>query len=180
MEHRAHSYAMWLVPSETMLRLIGLMIDDLAQQFSTIRFSPHATLCSGTWAGHISELEPKVDAIAQKSGPVQVNVIGIRETDSFFQFFYIALDSDDLNTTIQAAGSLLPSARFPSVGPHVSLIYSDDSNIDREKLRNNLAPQIPSQIKFDSLTLVTTKDNNWDNVANWRVEYTSRFVGNDH
>ena len=168
-------YSIWLVPRKPTEDAINAIIDRLSQRYGT---SSHSTLCSGTWTGKQSELVAAVDDIARQLTAPAVDSIGIRQTENRFQFFYLALSVDDLLTAQGLAIQLLPGSGLPEVGPHISLIYSGDSNgIDRTQLSEELQSQMPDVVVFDRLALVLPRHNNWDDIAHWRLEYVVQLAG---
>lgn len=165
-------YSIWLVPGKPTEDAINAIIDRLSQRYGTTGFSAHATLCSGRWTGKQSELVASVEDLAGRLSALAVESIGIRQTESRFQFFFLALSADDLLNAQDLAQHILPGSRLPEVGPHLSLIYSSDSSgIDRKLLSEELQPQMPEAVVFDRLALVLPKHNNWDDIADWRLEH---------
>lgn len=164
-------YAVWLLPESSAEAILEEVIRKIASQFELSRFIPHATLCSGEWSGELPELRKHVEAIASETAIVEADVVGVEGIDSYFQFFYLALDPEALQKVSDIALESLREAHLPSVGPHVSLMYSDDfTGIDRKALAGELKEKILERIVFKSLALVFPRANDWRDVANRQVE----------
>ena len=174
MKEEGQSYAIWLVPDDTSGSQLDRLIGELARRFDTPPFAAHATLCSGKWNDETSHLVDAVDQLSQHSQAATFDTIGLCQTNAFFQFFYIALAESGFDSLVEKAQGILPTAHRPEVGPHVSLLYSDDyTGIDRIALTSELASKIPTQIQLDTLELVFPKNNNWGDISNWKVVHTS-------
>ncbi len=169
-------YSIWLLPQQQTANLIDGFIANLGQRFATPGFSAHATLCSGTWVGNDSTLVATLESVAAQSTRVTTDSNGIRYIDSRFQFFFLGLATDGLRDIQQLALQEFTGARLPRVGPHLSLIYSNDfSGIDRAQLVDELLPQMPAEVEFDRLALVLPRDNNWEDIAHWKIAHIARL-----
>ncbi len=169
-------YSVWLLPQPQTADVIDGFIDNLGERFDTPKFAAHATLCSGTWQGDDATLVAAVDTLASQSTSLVTNTNDIRFINSRFQFFYLSLAVDGLRDLQALAQQKLPGSRLPEVGPHLSLIYSDNLHgIDRRQLTEELQPQMPATVSFDRLALVLPEDNNWDDIAHWKIAHITNL-----
>ena len=100
---------------------------------------------------------------------------GDRLDRSLGDLFFLRLGgADELFTR---AAKRVAGSHPPEIGPHLSLMYSsDDKQIDRVALQDELAGSLPSAIRFDALALVCPASGRWEDVVGWQVVYT-RSVG---
>lgn len=168
-------YALWLIPSENYA--FQYIIDDLASQFKTPSFGAHATLCSGEWKAGLDTLQNTVDELCCSFCPVLLDVDGLGQTNSYFRFFYVALIDNDQQQIFHRVTSIIGGSRIPSIGPHMSLMYSDRVNeIDRESLQKKITPDVPPQIKFESIQLILPSTGRWQDTESWVVKHSAKFA----
>ncbi|MDJ0834064.1 MAG: hypothetical protein QNJ69_11115 [Gammaproteobacteria bacterium] len=179
MSHNSNqAYSIWLLPETHSADVIESIIGKLSHRFDTPTYTAHATLCSGSWAGELSSLLAAVDAIARQSSPLTTTTSGIRYIDRRFQFFFLSLVTDNFLAVQNLAQDSLPGSRLPEVGPHLSLIYSDNfAGVDRAQLRAEWQSQMPDTAGFDRLALVLPSDNGWDDIAGWKIEHRTKLAG---
>jgi putative hydrolase of the HAD superfamily len=160
-------YSIWLMPCVEQRAMLEETIRRLANRFDTPPFAPHATLCSGVWKKSQAELMDAVGRL-QSALSVELSSGGIDWTDHWSTFFFVRLTgAEDL---FAFAAEQLNGSHPPSVGPHLSLLYSfGGQSIDRETLRSELAGSLPETIRFDSLAMVRPLTGRWEDVAGWQI-----------
>lgn len=167
-------YSLWLMPTKDQSRLFSTIIHELACQHNTPVFDPHVTLCSGTLAGKLSVLYEQVDQISHRWHPVSLAVRGIGQTDDYFRFLFVTLIDNNRPSIFRQAIQVFPNAVLPPVGPHLSLMYSDQIHkIDRLKISVAIRKQLPNQLLFSTLQIVIPGTGHWRDVGCWQVRYTA-------
>ena len=168
------NYSLWLMPTKDQSRLFSTIIHDLARQYDTPVFEPHATLCSGTFAGELSVLYEQVDQLGKEWYPVSLDVRGIEQTDDYFRFLFVALTDNHDPSIFRQAIQTIPNSLPPSVGPHLSLMYSDRiKEIDRARISQAVRRQLPDRVLFSTIQVVMPGTGNWRDVGCWQVRYTA-------
>jgi len=63
------------------------------------------------------------------------------------------------------------------MGSHISLTCRFELGLDRETLRTELAAQMLSTVRFDSLALVRPATGRWGDVGSWEILHSVGLSG---
>lgn len=172
------AYSIWLVPSHPLRDSLTQLIEELAQRYGTPPFTPHATLCSGNWAGSVEDLKQELDNISSALQPVTLATQGIDCCgDKWTQFFYLKLDNERVQPLFDRFGRALEGSHPPDIGAHLSLMYAEPSaGIDRKRLAAELGGRVPRQISFDQLRLITPEGPQ-SRTDLWQTQHVTRLIG---
>ena len=125
------AYSIWLIPNGEKYILLKNTIIDLSHIFNGIKFIPHVTVVSNL---DYSEqfLSKKVENIARKVKPFNIEFNTIDYLDEFFQSFFISVKiNNDLSYIRKVAKSFFPKMTG-KYNPHLSLAYGNiESNIKK-------------------------------------------------
>jgi hypothetical protein len=166
-------YAVWLIPADEHRELLGRIILELSSQFAAPLFPPHATLCSGTFTGSLSDIVDSVDRLSQGLQPVSLTVTGIDYTEAYFGFLFARLRDDGL---FAQALQVIPNSNPPPVGPHLSLLYGDKpSAARRAELNHDLEARLPTTLLFSAVQIIVPTTGNWRDIDNWQVKHARPF-----
>ena len=136
------AYSIWLIPNGEKYILLKNTIIDLSHIFNGIKFIPHVTVVSNL---DYSEqfLSKKVENIARKVKPFNIEFNTIDYLDDFFQSFFIKVKiNNDLAYIRKVAKSFFPKMT-EKYDPHLSLAYG---NI-KSKIKKSLKSEIHGPIK---------------------------------
>ena len=136
------AYSIWLIPNGEKYILLKNTIIDLSHIFNGIKFIPHVTVVSNL---DYSEkfLSKKVENIARKVEPFNIEFNTIDYSDDFFQSFFIKVKiNNDLAYIRKVAKSFFPKMT-EKYDPHLSLAYG---NI-KSKIKKSLKSEIHCPIK---------------------------------
>ena len=173
------AYVVWFVPTQPVRDMLARIISELAQQFGTPAFTPHATLCSGSWQGTVDELKRKVDTLSSALQPSALTGEGIDCGDKRTTFFYLKLDNEKTAPLFGQAKRALPGSHSPEIGAHLSLMYAEpNAGIDRKALATEFADRFPAEIDFDEVHLLTSVDAE-ASVEHWQTQHVARLAPAD-
>ena len=136
------AYSIWLIPNGEKYILLKSIIIELSHIFNGIKFIPHVTVVSNL---NYSEqfLSKKVENIARKVKPFNIEFNTIDYLDEFFQSFFISVKiNNDLAYIRKVAKSFFPKMT-EKYNPHLSLAYG---NI-KSKIKKSLKSEIHCPIK---------------------------------
>jgi 2'-5' RNA ligase len=136
------AYSIWLIPNGENYILLKNTIIELSHIFKGIKFLPHVTVVSNL---DYSEkfLSKKIERIAKKVEPFNIEFNSINYLDEFFQSFFISVKiNNDLAYIRKVAKSFFPKMT-EKYNPHLSLAYG---NI-KSKIKKNLKSEIHCPIK---------------------------------
>ena len=161
------AYSIWLVPNGEKYILLKNTIIDLSHIFNGIKFIPHVTVVSNL---DYSEqfLSKKVENIARKVKPFNVEFNTIEYLDEFFQSFFISVKiNNDLAYIREVAKSFFPKMTG-KYNPHLSLAYG---NIE-SKIKKSLKSKIYCPIKnFKATELYLA----YNDEVNYKWELINKF-----
>ena len=161
------SYSIWLIPNGEKYILLKNTIIDLSHTFNGIKFIPHVTVVSNL---DYSEkfLSKRVENIAKKIEPFNIEFNTIDYSDEFFQSFFISVKiNNDLAYIRKVAKSFFPEIAG-KYNPHLSLAYG---NIE-SKIKKSLKSKIHCPIKnFEATELYLA----YNDEVNFKWEVINKF-----
>ena len=161
------AYSIWLIPNGEKYILLKNTIIDLSHIFNGIKFIPHVTVVSNL---DYSEqfLSKKVENIARKVKPFNIEFNTIDYLDEFFQSFFISVKiNNDLAYIRKIAKSFFPKMTG-KYNPHLSLAYG---NIE-SKIKKSLKSKIHCPIKnFEATELCLA----YNDEVNFKWEVINKF-----
>tara|TARA_A100001035_G_scaffold82774_1_gene64347 strand:+ start:499 stop:1020 length:522 start_codon:yes stop_codon:yes gene_type:complete len=157
------AYSIWLIPNGEKYILLKNTIIDLSHIFNGIKFIPHVTVVSNLDYGE-QFLSKKVENIARKVKPFNIEFDTIDYLDDFFQSFFIKVKiNNDLAYIRKVAKSFFPKMT-EKYDPHLSLAYG---NI-KSKIKKSLKSEIHCPIKNFKATELYLAYNDEVNLK-WKV-----------
>ena len=161
------AYSIWLIPNGENYVLLKDIIIELSHIFEGIKFLPHVTVVSNL---DYSEkfLSKKVESIAKKVKPFNIEFNSINYLDEFFQSFFISVKiNDDLANIRKIAKSYFLKMN-EEYNPHLSLAYG---NIEA-KIKKSLKRKIYCPIKNFKATELCLAYND---EVNFKWEVINKF-----
>ena len=136
------AYSIWLIPNGENYILLKNTIIELSHIFKGIKFLPHITVVSNL---DYSEkfLSKKIERIAKKVEPFNIEFNSINYLDEFFQSFFISVKINDDLVYIRKVAKSYFSKMTEEYNPHLSLAYG---NIE-SKIKKSLKKKIHCPIK---------------------------------
>ncbi len=154
-------FALWFMPAQPYYDIFGRLINQFADTWASTPFPPHLTGYSGSfnhlsreWVLHNMEQIPRFS----------LKCTGLAHSSNYFKTFYLTLQQGTvMEKVIEKLNSQLkPDLHYKSA-PHISLIYKDLREAQRESLLDGTA--LPcKEVVFDQIWLVQPKDPR----AGWR------------
>ena len=162
-------YALWLLPDQVATDSFASLIDDLSNRYEGPRFAPHVTLL-GRATGAEKDLAKTTEHLAQQLPVLTLRPQEIAKEAYYFRCFYVKLEqSADLAQAHKQAADVFGVDFVSDYLPHLSLIYGHMSREEKDKLRSEIEPRIPSDFVADRLQLIRVTVS----VADWHVVITS-------
>jgi len=157
-------YSIWLMPSDSDKVYLSSIIQSLSEAYDAPPFEPHCTIYSS-----VDDLESAKTIIDQLNfKPFEAKVNGLSQSEYIWKTIIFELETNPhlilLNYLFDQV--LVADYQFE---PHVSLIYKEMSDINREKIISKiLAMPI---IHFDRIAVVNTSGP----VSEWESVYEKAF-----
>lgn len=145
--------AFWLVPEQKMRERLQQQVDALARRYGSPIFLPHLTLYSCQRTPEQVELGLAA-ALAEQATPLSLQVLG-NGTDAQLSrtlFLHFA-QSGALSSLHQRLHAAVRQPSTYRLDPHLSLLYQDLSDAERDRLADELAMPL-QKIRFDELRVV--------------------------
>lgn len=161
-------YALWLLPDQAGTDSFTNLIDDLSNRYNGPRFAPHVTLL-GRVTGAETDLAKTSQDLAKRLRVLTLRPQAVAREAYYFRCFYVKLDqSAELEQAHKYAADAFGVDFVSDYLPHLSLIYGHLSREEKDKLRGEIEPRIPSDFIVDRLQLVHVTVS----VAAWQVVTT--------
>jgi 2'-5' RNA ligase len=171
-------YSIWLLPQTAQEQALQAVIDALADQYRTVRFQPHLTVCSALQ--NTAALDAASDYV-RRSGllPFTATITGVGTgSESPFRAIFVEIEnSPALQEFREALRDLTGGGELHP--PHISLLYTLDRDtqqpmpqFDAARLRA-IAQECNARVPRGELILdravVKTADDGWANVRSWAL-----------
>jgi len=162
---RCDQFSLWYIPSQPYLHTLTQYIQDLSKTWNSAPFTPHVTGFSGTLNG----LSPRdFQELMAQTPSFTLKCTGLKQSAAFFKTFIMTLENQRVMEVVsqklqKATGSRVPYHLFP----HLSLLYKDMAEAQRESLVNETAPPF-HEIRFDQAWLVQPLNSllGWRDIQN--------------
>jgi hypothetical protein len=143
----------WLMPASGMTRdqLAGT-IDRLATDHDAPRFQPHVTVLV-TLDAACDTAARKLASLVARMPPVELTFTAIGHELTYFRSLYLhAAPSMQLQALQEAARQAFALDRLPPA-PHLSLLYSDMTEVHKRSIIADLGLSLPLTCCFDAIEL---------------------------
>ena len=115
---------------------------------------PHITLLAGLH-GSEKELVIKVSGLAKKMKAFSVKTNAIETQDSFYKSLYLKIvETEPLSENRQQAEALFHPKQEDDFMPHLSLLYGNQSEQDKQIIMANLRNKTRLELLIDRVALI--------------------------
>lgn len=149
--------SIWLTPVAEDTAYLQEIINELSSAYEAPIFAPHMTLYSPT---NLSKeaLTDIIKPIADDTEKLYVTMSGLARTNTIWKTVFIELESSpEFMQLQQAIVSSLPDPKPYSFEPHISLIYKEMTDEQKEEIIRNLT--VRNSYKMDKITAMRTGPN---------------------
>jgi Cyclic phosphodiesterase-like protein len=171
-------YSIWLLPQTAQEQALQAVIDALAEQYGTVRFQPHLTVCSSLQ--NTAALDA-ASAYVRGSGllPLTVTIARVGSgSESPFRAIFVEIEnSPALQEFREGLRDLTGGGELHP--PHISLLYTLDRDTQRPMPQFDaarlgaIAEECNTRIPRGDLILdraaVKTAQGGWENVRSWAL-----------
>jgi len=157
--------SIWLTPAKEDAAYLQNIINELASVYRAPVFSPHMTLFSPVDL-NVKELQSVITNVAQEITPLFVTMSGLNQTNNIWKTVFIELEkSPELIQLQQKVVSKIPDPNPYSFLPHISLIYKEMPDEQKEEIIRNLS--VRNSYKMDKIITMRTGPNvdQWENIT---------------
>jgi 2'-5' RNA ligase len=161
--------SVWLLPRQADRESLVEIINDLAKRHSSPRFVPHVTI-AGPLTASASQVSRKLEELACQMQPFDVLTTVVMHSNSRFKAVFVGLAPHDRFRIMRSdLAQAWPEIRETEFQPHISLIYKQMPEREREAIVASLTPQL--SYSFDEVAIVAPggKGKDWLDVRSWRV-----------
>lgn len=146
--------SVWLTPSVEDEAYLQNIINQLAEVYETPVFPPHCTLFS--YEKQNNEIvRTLIKMVGQETAPIMVYKSGLKHTDQYWKTVFIELEvHPELAHLQQSIASKIPNSTPYQFLPHISLIYKEMPNEQKENIIRKLS--VKKSFKMDKLLVVKT------------------------
>lgn len=168
---RAEGYSIWLMPKDEVYEKYARIIGDLSQRFGTPNFEPHVTLVGGL-KGSADLIEGATRLLSTMS-PSRRILIALREfgtEDFYFRALYLKAQRSNILQLLNERANLVFKRPIDSgYMPHLSLLYGDLTEGEKQQIIGGLNLKLPDQFVIDGLHLWQTEGEvrDWKQVSEY-------------
>lgn len=150
-------YSLWLEPNGDIAYRLQERINRISQKYGTPAFAPHVTLLGGLKASEI-ELISLTNTLVSSLYPFEVTLTKAGYTDQFYQALFLKVKKNRiLNEVQERARQLFDRSDTDGYYPHLSLLYGDISQNEKERILNIIGREFYIQFPVKSIALIQTE-----------------------
>jgi 2'-5' RNA ligase len=160
-------YSLWLMPAGGVREWLVRTLRELSVQYGAPAFPPHVTLLGGITEARGGVLR-RTASLAALLRPFIVQLGEIDCLDQYFRsLFARAAPTPPLLKAHQLACQVFGHRREPLFMPHLSLLYGDFSQSQKDKTIDAMGQRLDLQFKVQNLFLYSTRGepSRWRQVA---------------
>ncbi|KAJ0402695.1 hypothetical protein ATCC90586_009472 [Pythium insidiosum] len=161
-------YSLWLIPAGGPHEALHQLIVEYAARLMTPPFLPHITLLGGVTGLSEQEAIDKTRSVATMlhAMDLEVSVVASKELLYFQCVFGLIKEDDELASAHEAAKEGFARREEPDYMPHISLVYGDIEEEQRQALKRELGPRVDGmRLHISSLQLWNTSGP----VKSWKM-----------
>lgn len=153
------TYSLWFEPSGDIAYKLQERIKKLSDEYDTPVFSPHVTLL-GSINSSKTESVSLTNTLASSLHPFELELTKAGYRDSFYQSLFIHVDQTSQLAEIRhRACRLFGTGREEKYMPHLSLLYGDLSQKEKERILNLVGREFYIRFRVKNLVLMKTDGN---------------------
>ncbi|MEO0868368.1 MAG: 2'-5' RNA ligase family protein [Cyanobacteria bacterium J06642_11] len=148
-------YSFWLVPQTPDLEDFQGIINTLSKRFNTVPFCPHVTLYSGPVPSEL-DLQTVLAELGSmaRMARFELGILGVDHSDRFAKSLYVQLQpAPFLDQLVSALVTTIPDAQMPVLDPHLSLLYHNLDEANKQKLTRAISLS-RSTIRFNQVQVM--------------------------
>ncbi len=160
------TYSLWLEPSGNVAYKLQERIKKLSKEKDTPLFSPHVTLLGGLNSSE-TELIPLANTLASSVAPFELQLTKAGYLDTFYQALFIHVEENSqLQELRKNACRLFDCGEKNDYMPHLSLLYGDLSQKEKERILNLIGREFYIHFPVKNIVLMQTdgKPDQWQKV----------------
>ena len=166
------TYSLWFIPRGTIGQLLVDEINQLAQQYASVSFSPHVTLV-GNIAAHEDEMVQKTQELASHLHPCTLQLSDLAYTDEYYKSLFVKIEpSADILATYNIARGIFPDSQAGAYMPHISLLYGNFPVTTKEQISKEIGQKLTGAFRVERLYLYNTSGNadTWHDVKEFLLQ----------
>ncbi|WP_139974380.1 haloacid dehalogenase [Ochrobactrum sp. CGA5] len=169
-------HSIWLRPARDDLKFLEAIVAELAVQFASPLFEPHATLVPDMNRS-ADELLPLALSLAIGRKPLDVLVEDVTGTAAYFRSFYAVLQKTPALLALKRDSLGISGEKDISTFlPHVSLAYGVADKASRETEMARVAKSITGRnLRFDRMVIVSSSSET--PIDQWIVKHEIYLAG---
>ena len=167
------THSLWLEPTGETAYKLQQRIKELSEKYETPVFTPHVTLLGGLTASR-TELEALTDTLASSISPFELNLTKAGYLSTFYQSLFIHVEQNEGLTHLHSNACQLfdcPDEYKHEYMPHLSLLYGDLNQKQKEKILNNIGREF--YIRFTAKKVVLMQTDGMP--EHWKRIHTAMF-----
>lgn len=150
-------YSLWLQPNGDIAYQLQERIKKLGKKYHTPIFAPHVTLL-GSLSASETELTSLTNTLASSLHPIELVLTRAGYHNLFYQALFVHVKkSNALEEMRHTACQLFDHSKTDSFMPHLSLLYGDLSQKEKERILNVMGREFHIGFIVKSIVLMQTE-----------------------
>jgi 2'-5' RNA ligase len=150
------TYSLWLEPSGEIAYKLQERIKKLSKENGTPLFSPHVTLLGGIESTE-TEMIPLTDTLSSYIEPFELELTKAGYLDTFYQSLFIHVKETTQLKELRRNACRLFNIEEEEYMPHLSLLYGDLSQKQKEKILNMIGREFYIRFPVKKMVLMHTE-----------------------
>ncbi|PAU94823.1 hypothetical protein CK503_04955 [Aliifodinibius salipaludis] len=167
------TYSLWLEPTGDVAYKLQQRIKDLSKKHDTPVFSPHVTLLGGLTASK-TELVALTNTLVSSAPPFDLTLTKAGYRNTYYQSLFIHVAQNEGLTNLHSNACRLfdcPDEYKNEYMPHLSLLYGDLSQQQKERILNKIGREFYIQFVAKKVVLLQTDGK----PKEWKKIHTAMF-----
>lgn len=152
---KSATYSLWLEPSGQIAYKLQERIKSLSEKYGTPLFSPHVTLLGGVSATE-TKMIPIANTLVSSVEPFELELTKAGYLDTFYQALFIHVKETNQLTSLRRNACRLFDIENEEYMPHLSLLYGNLSQKQKEKILNNIGREFYIRFPVEKIVLMQT------------------------
>ncbi|MCW9706854.1 2'-5' RNA ligase family protein [Fodinibius salsisoli] len=164
-------YSLWLQPNGDIAYQLQERIKKLSKKYKTPAFAPHVTLL-GSLSASETELISLTNTLASSLHPTELFLTKAGYQNQFYQSLFVHVKKDtSLKEMRGMACRLFDKPDTEPYKPHLSLLYGDLSQKEKERILNITGREFHIRFSVNSIVLMQTEGQ----PEQWKKIHTAVF-----
>jgi 2'-5' RNA ligase len=163
--------SIWLVPQNEDKKYLQEIVNKLADENNSPKFTPHLTLFAGIEI-EVDKLKNAVDEVFKEIKPFKIKKTNISQSELFFKTVFVEFELDEnLKNLFNSFSKKTDNRSIDDFKPHISLMYKTMTKNEKLEIIKSLSIKNDFVIGSVIITAPGLNQKDFSDVSSWRNLY---------